>query len=156
MRCSAPRNLPEDGADGTPMHNHSHSTVLVHAVWSTERRSRVLPVGFDARLAALLARKANALGCAPLAIGIASDHVHALLRLASTVALADVVQRLKGASARDVNAEGLLRATLRWQSGYWAESLAPADTEPLRRYLLAQRAHHDDSHPAELWQLAQT
>ena len=137
------------------MHSHSHATVLVHLVWPTQRRAPILPVDFDAPLAALLAGKAQALGCPLLGVGIAPDHVHVALRLASTVALADVVQGMKGASAHDLKASRRLGVVLRWQGGYWAESFAPADADPRLRYLRAQRSHHDDSHPVELWQMPQ-
>jgi REP element-mobilizing transposase RayT len=84
-----------------------------------------------------------------LAAGCAPDHVHVLLRLSPSAALRDVVQRLKGGSSYDVNQRLRPNATLTWQSGYWAESLGPADTSSLVRYLRTQRFRHDDSHPAE-------
>jgi REP element-mobilizing transposase RayT len=108
-------------------------------------------VAFDPTLAAILGNKAGALSCVLLAAGCGPDHVHVLLRLAPTVTLADVVQRLKGATAHDVNQGRLLAKHLAWQAGYWAESLGPADLEPLARYLRVQRQHHDESHPAERW-----
>jgi putative transposase len=146
--------LPRACVDWALMHSHSHATVLVHVVWSTQRRASILPADFDVSLAVLLGDKARALGCELLSVGIAADHVHVIARLATVIALANLVQRLKGASAHDLNAARRLGRTLRWQNGYWAESLAPADLDPLLRYLRVQRAHHDDSHPAELWQMA--
>jgi REP element-mobilizing transposase RayT len=87
-----------------------------------------------------------------LLAGCAWDHVHTVVMLSPTVTLADLVQRMKGASAHDVNAARMLNARLRWQHGYWAESVGPGDVSPLVRYLRMQRPHHDDSHPAEAWQ----
>jgi hypothetical protein len=75
-----------------------------------------------------------------------------IVRLATSVALADLAHDLKGGSAHDVNRRSVLAWRLAWQAGYWAESLAPADIDVLAAYLRRQRAHHDDSHPAELWQ----
>jgi REP element-mobilizing transposase RayT len=108
----------------------------------------------DASLTTVLAERARIVHCELIAAGCSSDHVHALVRLAPTIALADAVQRLKGASAYLINQQRLLPHRLGWQAGYWAESLGPSDVEPLRRYILAQRQHHDDSHPAEQWQSA--
>ncbi len=135
------------------MPRHSPSRLLVHVVWATRGRRRALPEEFDADLAAIVGSKARATGCLLLAAGIASDHVHVLVQVASTIALADAVQCLKGATAHDINRHARLPAQLLWQAGYWAESLSPADLAPLARYVREQRRHHDDSHPAERWQL---
>ena len=134
------------------MPRRSPALILVHVVWATARRRPILGASFDATLAAILGRKASNLDSAVLATGCGTEHVHVLLRLAPTMALADVVQRLKGATAYDVNQRHLMAEKLEWQAGYWAESIAHADFEPLARYVRSQREHHDDSHPAERWQ----
>ena len=99
-----------------------------------------------------LGDKSRETGSILLAAGCASDHVHAVLRVAPTATLADLVRRVKGACAYDVNQRSLLAHRLHWQAGYWAESLGPDDFDPLARYVSAQRDRHDDSHPAERWQ----
>jgi putative transposase len=126
--------------------------VLVHLVWATRWRRPLLPATFDATLGAILGEKSRDLGCILLAAGCASDHSHVVVRVAPGVALANLVQRLKGACAHDVNQRALLPHALHWQAGYWAESLGPADFDSLARYVRAQRDSHDDSHPAERWQ----
>jgi REP element-mobilizing transposase RayT len=113
----------------------------------------MLPQSLDARLTAILGRRARDLGCAVLAAGCAADHVHVVVRLASAVSLAKLVQRLKGASAYELNPEGGTRR-FAWQDGYWAESLGPHDLDPIARYVRGQREHHDASHPSERWLLA--
>jgi REP element-mobilizing transposase RayT len=128
------------------------SLLLVHVVWTTLGRVTSIPQGLDEKLLAMCGSKARELDCVLLAAGCTADHVHVLLRLAPTAALADVVQRLKGATAHDINQRGLVCDKLRWQPGYWAESLGPSDVEPLARYVRNQRRHHDDSHVAESWQ----
>ena len=133
------------------MARRSPAFVLVHVVWATARRRPVLAQHIDDRLAGLLGRKARDLGCLLLAAGCATDHVHALLRLAPVVAFADLVGCLKGASSHDINEARVLDSHLRWQAGYWAESFGPADLDPLVAYLRRQRDGHDDSHPAENW-----
>ena len=116
----------------------------------------MLPPAFDATLFAIFGDNARGMGCTLRVAGAASDHVHAVVRLAPTIALADLVQKLKGASSRDINGRALLSDRLSWQDGYWAESLAPADFDPLASYIRTQRDRHDDSHPAERWQFDAT
>lgn len=142
-------------ADEEGMPRRSPGLLLVHIVWATLGRRRTLPTTFDDVLAAILGGKARDASCALVAVGCASDHVHVLLPLSPSVTLADVVQRLEGASAYDINQHCLLPDRLACQAGYRAESYGPADTQPLVQYLRAQRLHHDDSHPAEQWQFAE-
>ncbi|HEU4406321.1 MAG TPA: IS200/IS605 family transposase [Polyangiaceae bacterium] len=125
--------------------------LLVHIVWSTARRRADLPPTLDAPLAELLGAKGAELGCPLLATGAADDHVHAIVRLAPTVCLAALVQRLKGASAPALNERRWVPEGFRWQSGYWAESLSPSALSRLEAYVRGQRRHHDDAHPAEDW-----
>lgn len=133
------------------MPRRSPSLVLVHIVWATSRRRPMLPPSLDERLIAMMGSKARELRCAMLAAGCAPDHVHAVVRLASSVSLGELVRRLKGASAHELNHDGTMSRPFAWQDGYWAESLGPADLAPIVRYVRDQREHHDASHPAERW-----
>ena len=137
------------------MARRSSVWILLHVVWSTASRQRLLLPAADAAIGAILAERGRAAGCHVLAVGCASDHVHAMVFLSSHIAVARAVQHLKGGAARAVNVQPLLPRQLAWQTGYWVESVSPADLQPVRRYVLSQRTHHDNSHPAEQWQLAQ-
>jgi putative transposase len=136
------------------MPRHSPSFVVVHVVWATERRQRVLVPSFDARLTAILGDMARSVGCVLLRAGCASDHVHALVCLAPGVALARLVQRLKGGSAHESNHHALLCERLSWQVGYWAESVSPSDIDAVTRYLRSQREHHEVGKVKEPWECA--
>jgi putative transposase len=134
--------------------SHAQVYVVVHIVWATRHRTPSLLPERDLQLQTLLAVLAREAGCVLLLAGIASDHVHTLIRVGTIASLADLARRMKGGSAYALNVRTPAPRALRWQSGYWAESVSPHDLDPLVRYLRRQRAHHDDSHPAELWQLA--
>ena len=131
---------------------HSYNHLLVHVVWTTARREPVLEPSADAWLADVLRRKACEAGTALIACGNAEDHVHVLVRYPSTVTLASVVQRLKGASSYESN---LARrsAPLRWQRGSWAVSVSPSDSVAVAKYVSQQRArHHDRASGPEAWE----
>jgi putative transposase len=134
------------------MNQGSPVLVLVHVVWATKARRPLLPPSFDGVLTDLLRRKAHGLGCELVAVGCASDHVHVVTRLTPVVALSTLVQRLKGGSAHDINADALMPVRIAWNPRYWAESLSTADLDAVIHYVLSQRRHHELSAPAELWQ----
>src|SRR5215218_7525672 len=55
----------------------------------------------------------------------AADHVHVVARHPPSVAVSDVVQKLKGASAHAMRAAVPHATGHLWQAGYWAESVGP-------------------------------
>jgi REP element-mobilizing transposase RayT len=134
--------MPPPLAVAATRHAHSATTLLVHVVWSTHRRAPWLDVSFDHRLAELVAHLATRVGARALAVGNGIDHVHVVARHPPTVAVSDVVQRLKGASARAMRAAVPHAAGHLWQAGYWAESLGPFELPTVVAYVRGQRAHH--------------
>jgi len=123
--------------------------VLVHVVFSSEHRKTVhWPAGArGASIETALDASLRDLNCAVLSAGAASDHVHAVLRLAPHIVLADAVERLKRAAAR------VAGARVTWDDAFWAESLGVTDLEAVCERVRSQR-DHDDGHPVERWQLS--
>ena len=129
----------------------SVTRIVVHIVWATHRRLPVIPEYMDSWLHALLQRKAEDLGCELLAAGNAADHVHVVATLAAKVPLSELCKRLKGASSHLSKLE-FADSPVSWQDGYWADSWHPDHTEPLVRYVRAQRDHHHCQHLQLEWE----
>jgi putative transposase len=133
--------------------SHSISTLLVHLVWSTAGRQPELAPHVDQLLSKFLASKARELGCRAIAIGNAQDHVHIVLQYLPTLAVAELTRRLKGASSREAHAMIWVSTPLRWQAGYWAESVSAHQLQPLCQYVLTQRIRHaSPTEPTEPWE----
>ncbi len=94
-----------------------------------------------------------AAGAGLVAVGVANDYVHALVRWEATARLCDVVQRMKGATSHAWNFERRGSTALAWQDGYWAQTVSPRDVGAARRYFREQRAHHATSTRPEAWEL---
>lgn len=132
----------------------SNVLVLVHVVWATKRRSQLLAAEHDGLLCTLLRDAVPEDRGWLRAFGASNDHVHVLVEVSATVRFCDLVQSLKGASARRWNQLPPPGACpLRWQDGYWARSVSPDEDEALVRYILNQRAHHAMPQPPEPWEL---
>lgn len=91
------------------------------------------------RLHAYLGGTLRGLGATPLAIGGVDDHVHLLVGIKATHAVADLVRETKKASTEWVRGEQGLR-DFRWQEGYAA--LSVGSPEPVVAYIANQEAHH--------------
>jgi putative transposase len=127
--------------------------VLVHIVWSTKYRQRIIRPDLDAPLAEFMRRKAIEHGCELLGVGFDSDHAHVAASLSSRCALATLVQGLKGASSRIHNRDRAPgEPKLYWQDCYWAESFAPRSLPAIVEYCRTQRAHHARGAEREAWQ----
>ena len=130
----------------------SRTRLVVHAVWATKDRSRVLSEDRDPWLLASLGRVALAHGGEVLAAGVSDDHVHAVLRWDASVALSTVIGRLKGAVSHAWNST-FPDTVLVWQDGFWAESCAPEVPPSLLDYVLHQRARHATGSLDAAWEL---
>ena len=78
-------------------------------------------------------------GIATLALGGTQNHVHALIVLPPTVALAKAVQELKGNSSKWMNEIG---GGFGWQRGYGAFSISESGKDAVVAYIRGQAEHH--------------
>lgn len=66
--------------------------LYLHAVWSTWDRLPLITPPTEPRLYGSIIAKCRELGCLPIRIGGMSDHVHLLVRLHSTTAIATLLK----------------------------------------------------------------
>ncbi|HSN68271.1 MAG TPA: transposase, partial [Thermoanaerobaculia bacterium] len=91
---------------------------------------------------AYLAGIARNLGCEPYTIGGHDDHAHGLLRLKATIAVADVLEKLKANSSKWIKETYPDLARFAWQRGYGAFSVSYSNLTAVRRYIERQEEHH--------------
>ncbi len=75
-----------------------YTQLYLHIVWATWDWLPLITEQVRPRLYAAIAGKCRELKCVPLAIGGIADHVHLLVRLHTTVAVATLAKEVKGAS----------------------------------------------------------
>ena len=115
--------------------------VLVHVVFSTKNRQRIVGPESRGPLHGYLAVVVRDIGCDSLRIGGTDDHVHALVSLARTRSVADLVQAMKGQSSKWMKEERGV-PMFSWQAGYGAFSIGASQVEALTRYIERQEEHH--------------
>ncbi len=110
-----------------------------HIIFSTKDRRPLIRADWRPRLHEYLGGTVRGLGGVAEAVGGVDDHVHLLVSLGTTVAVADVVRELKKASsvwARQHEQE------FAWQEGYGVFSASWTHAQELRRYIANQEEHH--------------
>jgi REP element-mobilizing transposase RayT len=120
---------------------HTFSQLAVHVTFSTTGRMKWIDHEIERRLWAELRRILEDNRCKVWAVGGVEDHVHVLFELPPALALATILQRLKGGSSRWFR---LARpdTAFSWQRGYGAFSVSARNIDGVVRYIQNQREHH--------------
>lgn len=121
---------------------HSYITSLHHVVFSTKERRKQIDAEFQVRLWPYLGGIAREHDMKALAVGGVEDHVHMLLSLPSTLAVAKALQLLKGGSSKWIHDESSSRRDFAWQEGYGAFSIGVSQIDDTVRYIANQAEHH--------------
>ena len=115
---------------------------LIHLVFSTKHRERLLEPSVRPKLHAYLAGIFRDEDSPALVINSVWDHVHVLFNLHRTRALADVVMETKRGSSKWLKEQDWRLKGFHWQDGYGAFSIGQSGVEEVRRYIENQENHH--------------
>jgi len=114
---------------------------LVHIIFSTKNRERSISPDLAPRLYEYLGGTARHRDSAIIAAGGVEDHIHLLVDLHQSCALADLVRDLKSNSSRWMH-DDLSKREFGWQTGYAAFSVSKSSVEAVKNYIDHQREHH--------------
>ena len=118
----------------------SHTHFLYHIVFGTKDRIASIHPEWEQELYSYLSGIVKNCEGRSLEINGVADHVHLLVRLGPTAAIADFMRELKAGSSRWVR-QGL-DAKFSWQRRYGAFSVSESASETVRKYIRNQKEHH--------------
>jgi REP element-mobilizing transposase RayT len=121
---------------------HTFTNLLTHIVFSTKHRTPQIDQKLKPQLLAYMGGIVREINGVALLINGTADHVHLLVRLPATVALADVLRLIKTNSSRWVHEQWPSRSDFAWQTGYGAFSVSQSNAEAVLRYIARQEEHH--------------
>ena len=121
---------------------HSFTSCLVHCVFSTKERRRLITSALQERLWPYLGGIARAHKMKMLAVDGVEDHVHALLSIPATLPIAKAVQLLKGNSSKWIHETFPEQRLFGWQEGYGAFSIGVSGVDETIGYIRNQKEHH--------------
>jgi len=122
---------------------HTKHRLKYHLVWVPKYRKRVLQGKIAIRAQQLFYQCAEVHHWHIQELSIQPNHVHMLIQIDSTMALAKVVQYFKGGSSKVIRAEfpdleEFLWGDSFWSDGYFAETVGIAQEEMIKRYIREQ------------------
>lgn len=127
--------------------------VYLHLVWATWNRMSLIDETIERELYRYLSGVCQKNGCDVLAINGMAEHLHVLIKLPSTITIADLVEQMKGGSSRYVSETLRPGEWFKWQGNYGAFSVSPQDKLKVLNYILNQKRHHSEG---TLWLGAET
>ncbi len=121
---------------------HTFTNLLCHVIFSTKNRTPQIDADLRPRLMAYVGGIVREINATPVIVNGPDDHVHLLLGVPATVAVADLVRVVKTNSSRWVHEQWPARRAFAWQTGYGAFSVSQSNAAAVRQYILEQEEHH--------------
>ena len=118
---------------------HSYAQNVVHVIFSTKDRRKLLPKEFQPKVWAYIAGVCKNYEIRVDAIGGTDDHIHLLIRVPASLSIAKAILTIKSNSSKWVNEQG---RRFSWQEGYAAFSVSASLVPRVARYINTQEAHH--------------
>jgi putative transposase len=121
---------------------HAHYNIHYHLVWCPKFRRPVLAGEVGKRLAALLPTEVEKLGGEVLDLVVQPDHVHLFASFPPTIAVAQIMHRIKGATSHQLRQEfPQLKSRLPslWTRSYYVGTAGFVSAETIRRYIDEQK-----------------
>ena len=119
--------------------SHSYAQNVLHLVFSTKDRQKSISSAFQPALWAYAAGICKNEGIFVHVIGGTEDHIHLLIQVPPTLALAKAILAIKANSSRWAHGQG---QKLVWQQGYAAFSVSASLVPAVTRYIQNQKEHH--------------
>lgn len=121
---------------------HATYSINYHLVWCPKYRRPVLAGDVGVRLVELLPTYVWELGGEVLELVVMPDHVHLFASFPPTLAIAQVMHKLKGASSHQLRKEfPFLNSRLPslWTRSYYVGTAGNVSATAIKRYIDAQR-----------------
>ena len=120
----------------------SYTSLDYHIVFSTREREPSLEADHLERLASYLGGIIRESGGALLGANGPADHIHLVVSLPPTLALADLLRTLKATSSKWIHETFAELREFAWQDGYAAFTVSRSVRPTVLKYVADQQNHH--------------
>ncbi len=133
-----------------------YTQLFLHCVWATWDRLPLITPALERPVYAAIRAGCDALHSPCLAIGGMPDHVHLLVRLHTTVSVAELLKSVKGASSHLITHQAQAGEFFKWQGAYGAFTVWKADVPVVKTHIENQRPHHTAEEVKDEWEQTAT
>ena len=121
---------------------NTYSQIYIQTVFAVSNRESLLRKEFREDVFKYISGVVTNQGQKLIAINGVEDHLHTLIGLKPSMALADLVQDIKVNSSKFINRSKFVRGRFSWQEGYGAFSYGHSQLDAVIRYVQNQEKHH--------------
>ena len=121
---------------------NTFTQIHIQAVFAVQNRISLIGKDWKDELYKYITGLVQNQGHKVLQINGMPDHVHLLIGLRPTQALADLMQMVKEDSSKWINTKGFVKGKFSWQSGYGAFSYSKNQVPRVINYIQDQEKHH--------------
>ena len=118
------------------------TNLLLHIIYSTKYRKPTIHTEWQDDLYGYIGGIVRDQKGKLLKIGGVEDHVHLLAKLGPTIAISDVLRKIKSNSSKWINERSDVSRKFEWQSGYAAFSVSESKLPAVSEYIANQAEHH--------------
>ncbi|MBP3298132.1 MAG: IS200/IS605 family transposase [Muribaculaceae bacterium] len=118
---------------------------LYHIVFATKHRQRTIPPEHKRELYAYIYGIIKNKNCQLLRMNGVEDHVHILMNLHPSIALANLIRDIKLQSGNWMKSNPDFADFQGWADGYYAFTLDESNVEKCKLYIINQELHHKKS-----------
>ena len=119
--------------------------VIIHVVFSTKNRVKLIGPEIEAELFAYIGGITNADKSKLIGANGTSNHVHLLISLNKNILAPDLIGNIKRDSSKWIKTKGMIYSKFGWQDGYAAFSVGHTQIEAVKKYIGNQKEHHKKS-----------
>ena len=120
----------------------SLARILIHLVYSTKNRERILGDDIRDELHRYTAGVLKEWDSPAILMNSVEDHVHILYSHSKNHSPARIVEEVKVASSKWLKTKGPRYAQFHWQSGYGDFSVSQSNVSDVVKYIAGQEEHH--------------
>ncbi len=121
---------------------NTFSQIYIQTVFAVCERQSLIKPDFKEDLYKYITGIITNQGHKLISINGMPDHVHILIGLRPSMALADLIREIKADSTNFINQKKLVRGRFSWQEGYGAFSYGHSQLNTIIRYIQDQEKHH--------------
>ena len=118
------------------------TNLLFHIIYSTKYRKPTIHTEWQDDLYGYIGGIVRDQKGKLLKIGGVEDHVHLLAKVGPTIAISDVLRKIKSNSSKWINERSDVSRKFEWQSGYAAFSVSESKLPAVSEYIANQAEHH--------------
>jgi putative transposase len=120
----------------------TYSRLFYHIVWTTKQRLPLITESNEAAIYRVICDKVAELNGIVHAANGMPDHVHLVVTLLPTLALANTIGQFKGSSSFIANRIAGQSQSFAWQKEYGVLSISESHVPVIIRYVEQQKQHH--------------